>query len=505
VFRLSRLDDQQRKDQHNCKDARKQLAATEGQLPQAKNNLNEPVREAKQLPDDRDVLLARLLAERDQWERQRKQTAAEFCADQDRLVQQQNDLTAQLQSARDRCAELAAQANRLQGDKQKLFNRFNSALNSRDADEKLRRATAQENEKALADERNKRIEIEQQLTAAQQQITEIHLQLTGAQQRLEAGSQIAAQRAGQLELAQRRVAELQEREAAARTAQQRLEGEKAALTRSLQEQREQSAQQQREMQTELQRQIATLQRERDSAMAQLQKQQREHAAAIAAATATSSYATERNDLERSQLQLAQQLVQQEQRGRALEQQLAQASADQSQLRSQLDLARQQLQRVSADAIQAKDAHAALSRQLAGVTAENQRMSQTNQLLHRQALAAEAEMQRNKHANVDTAALQRSGNSCRRSVLRAGWLGEWSWWCCRVSAESPSRVQLSVTLSALLFPSVCDHLFPAESSRVAQLESDLRVEKERAATDVRSNPAAHDSTTAPLRSLGHERR
>ena len=71
--------------------------------------------------------------------------------------------------------------------------------------------------------------------------------------------------------------------------------------------------------------------------------------------------------------------------------------------------------MGADAAAAKEAHAALTRQLTGVMAENQRMSQTNQLLHRQALDAEAEKQRNKHANVSTAALQRSGNSCMREV------------------------------------------------------------------------------------------
>ena len=83
----------------------------------------------------------------------------------------------------------------------------------------------------------------------------------------------------------------------------------------------------------------------------------------------------------------------------------------------------------ADAIQAKDAHAAVARQLTGVMAENQRMRQTNQLLHRQALDAEAEKQRNKHANVSTAALQRSGNGrmLRVTSRPAGcekWSGVW---------------------------------------------------------------------------------
>ena len=403
----SSLDDQQRKHQYDSKTTHHMLHATEGQLAQTKIHLDEPARTAEQLPEDRDSLLARLLTERDQRQRQREQVTAEFGADQDQLVQQHNDLTAQLQSARDRCAQLALDVQALMDDKQKLFN---AELNSRNedvlvadgcrqqAEQDLRQLRAQMNQReaeakqVLAIERNQRAELEQQLSAAH-------------------------------------------------AAQQQLEGEKVALARSLQEQRDQSAQQQREAQAELQRQTVALRSQRDNAMAQLQKLQKESAAAAAAATVTSSNATEqaaaisRQGLERSLQLLSQQLTQQQQRGRALEQQLAQASAEPSQLRSQLDLARQQLQRVSADAIQAKDAHTALASELSGVKAENQRMSQTNQL-HQQVLEAETEKQRNEQSNMSAAALQRWFNSCMRRVSSGltGW-EIWSRWCSRAGAEA----------------------------------------------------------------------
>ena len=402
---LSQQGAQQRQNQCDSKSTLQVLHAAEGQLAQTKIHLDEPARVADQLPEDRDALLARLLAERDQWQRQREQVAADFGSDRDRLVQRQEKMVAQLQDASHRYAQLAVDGLTLRDDNQKLFNRLSAELSSRN--------------KAVLAAQGLRQRVEEDLRQLRAQMDQLKAEA-------QAAKKVLADERNQWILLQQHMA----------AAQQQLVGEKAALARSLQEQHEQSIRQQGDEQAELQRQIAALRSERDRALTQLQKQQRQSAAAVAAAAAAaathSSRTTEqasRHDLERSLQQLSQQLTQQQQRGRTLEQQLAQASAGPSQLRSQLGLAQQQLQRVRADAIQAKDAHAALSRQLTGVMAENQRMSQTNQLLHRQALDAEAEKQRNEQAIANAAALQRLDNGCMLRVTSrpAGcekWSGVW---------------------------------------------------------------------------------